>query len=212
MWPAGSHTVLSWPDVAGEWAVGRGAATQNQDMSRFIVMKRTRDLQGCFLGGKKASYTHAKFPCSWTFAPSVPARGILLRVPAAGCRWRPRRPHRDAVRPSRRLSARVADCRPAPERGGSGLETGLPSSHGAPPLARAQVKALAAAGLTARPTLVDRPGGEWRPAPGTLAVWSGSSRCPRRVPDARRVPIPRVRSGHAGDDEAAEDGARLWES
>jgi hypothetical protein len=127
-------------------------------MSRFIVMKRTRDLQGCFLGGKKASYTHAKFPCSWTFAPSVPARGILLRVPAAGCRWRPRRPHRDAVRPSRRLSARVADCRPAPERGGSGLETGLPSSHGAPPLARAQVKALAATGLTARPTLVDRPG------------------------------------------------------
>lgn len=139
----------------------------NQDMTCFIDMKRTRDLQGCFLDGKNASYTQAKFPRSRTFASATPAGSIPLR----GCRRPGAVSARAVLIGTRRVlradyplewrPVRTAAGHPSAAAPGSG--TRLTPGREAPPPVGAQVKVLVAAGLDARGQL-------WLPARGPSAA------------------------------------------
>src|SRR5215471_5759392 len=127
-------------------------------------------------------------------APSSSGRGRVLRADYP-FEWRPVRTaagHRSAA-----TRVREPGCHPVTE----------PRRLFAP-----QVRALVAAGLTARPALVDRPGGESRPAPGTLAVWSGSSGVPAPGAGCSACPHSTGSPRPKDDDDVAEDGAHLWES
>jgi len=178
-------------------------------------MKRTRDRHGCFLDGRKRPIRTRSFRAHGRSRPRHPPGGSCFgcRLPGAvsaravliGTQRVLRDDYPFEWRPVRTAAGH-------PSVAGPDLETGLPSGHRAPRLARAQVKALVATGLTARPAQVDRPGGESRPAPGTLAVWSGSSGVP--APGAGRSACPHSTGSPRpkDDDDVAEDGAHLWES